>query len=419
MQPPEPGVIDATNEKSVYWLSFGLRCALGFLAWWVSWYTDFSLVEDAVNYENLGRRIALEWMSNGTSLTLQSLMEGGRQAWGMVLVLAVISFVLRGARALPVVIVVFNFMTAWTPVLIYRIARQLGQTDLGALHAARLVVFSPVFAFWGGALYKEGLVFFVLSIITYHVLVLQEGVRGRSILMVVLGIAALSSLRFYLAVLLLPSIILGLLLARRSKGRSGLDEETPSATVMRRLVVLGALTVLLVVSGTSAGILEILPENTRELFGQVQSSRDDLATASSGYLRGTDVSNPIAALKFLPLGVFYFLTVPLPWQFGSLRQSLVIPEMIFWLIQYPRIFLGMKLGLRRHFSGSLLLISITLAITCLYGLFVSNVGTAYRLRAQVWLLWTVFAGWRRDQEIAALEGGEVSGRSLQPLQPLQ
>jgi hypothetical protein len=79
----------------------------------------------------------------------------------------------------------------------------------------------------------------------------------------------------------------------------------------------------------------------------------------------------------------------------------------------------MKLGLRRHFSGSLLLISITLAITCLYGLFVSNVGTAYRLRAQVWLLWTVFAGWRRDQEIAALEGGEVSGRSLQPLQPLQ
>ena len=183
----------------------------------------------------------------------------------------------------------FNLITAWTPVLIYRISRQLGQTDQGALHAARLVVFSPVFAFWGGALYKEGLVFFVLAIITYNGLVLQEGVRGRSILIVVLGIAALSSLRFYLAALLLSSIVLGVLLARRSKGRGDLDEETPSATVTRRLVVLGALTILLVVSGISAGILEILPENTRELFGQVQSSRDDLATASSGYLRGTDV----------------------------------------------------------------------------------------------------------------------------------
>ena len=415
MQPPEVSVIDATNQKSIYWLSFGLRCALGLLAWWVSSYTNFSLVEDAVGYENLGRRIALEWMSDGTSLTLESLMASGRQAWGMVFVLAVISFVLRGARALPVIIVLFNLITAWTPVLIYRISRQLGQTDQGALHAARLVVFSPVFAFWGGALYKEGLVFFVLAIITYNVLVLQEGVRGRSILIVVLGIAALSSLRFYLAALLLPSIVLGVLLARRSwesKGRGGLDEETPSATVTRRLVVLGALTILLVVSGISAGILEILPENTRELFGQVQSSRDDLATASSGYLRGTDVSDPIAALKFLPLGVLYFLTVPLPWQFGSWRQSLVIPEMIFWLFQYPRIFRGMKLGLRRNLSGSLLLISITLAMICLYGLFVSNVGTAYRLRAQVWLLWTVFAGWRRDQEIRTFED-EAAGRPRQ------
>ncbi len=412
MQPTEVSVIDATNQKSIYWLSFGLRCALGLLAWWVSSYTNFSLVEDAVGYENLGRRIALEWMSDGTSLTLESLMASGRQAWGMVFVLAVISFVLRGARALPVIIVLFNLITAWTPVLIYRISRQLGQTDQGALHAARLVVFSPVFAFWGGALYKEGLVFFVLAIITYNVLVLQEGVRGRSILIVVLGIAALSSLRFYLAALLLPSIVLGVLLARRSKGRGGLDEETPSATVTRRLVVLGALTILLVVSGISAGILEILPENTRELFGQVQSSRDDLATASSGYLRGTDVSDPIAALKFLPLGILYFLTVPLPWQFGSWRQSLVIPEMIFWLFQYPRIFRGMKLGLRRNFSGSLLLISITLAMICLYGLFVSNVGTAYRLRAQVWLLWTVFAGWRRDQEIRTFED-EAAGRPRQ------
>jgi len=403
MQPPEVGVIDATNEKSVYWLSFGLRCALGLLAWWVSWYTDFSLVEDAVNYENLGRRIALEWIHSGTSLTLESLMASGRQAWGMVVVLAVISFVLRGARALPVVIVVFNFITAWTPVLVYRICRQVGQTDLGALFAARLVVFSPVFAFWGGALYKEGLVFLVLALITYHVLVLQEGVRGQSILVVVAGIAALSSLRFYLAVILLPSILLGALLARRSKSRGELEEETPGATVTRRLVVLGALTIMLVVSGTSSGLVEILPENTRDLFGQVQSSRDDLANASSGYLRGTDVSNPISALKFLPLGALYFLTVPLPWQLGSARQTLVIPEMIFWLLLYPSIFRGMKIGLRRHFSGSFVLISITLAMICLYGLFVSNVGTAYRLRAQVWLLWTVFAGWRKDQVLGGIE----------------
>ncbi len=400
---PSGSLIDASNEKSVYWLSFALRSLLGLLAWWASWYTDFALVGDAVTYEAMGRRIALEWLADGTSPTLQSMMASGRAAWGMIVVLALFSFVLRGARALPLIIVLFNLITAWTPVFIYRISRQLGLTDIGALYAARLVIFSPVFAFWGGALYKEGLVLFVLSLISYHVLILQEGFRPRSIFMVVLGIAALTSLRFYLAAILLPSIVLGILLARRWGAGEALTEETPASTVIRRMVVLGGLLVLLVVSGSSAGILNILPENTREFLGQVQASRDDLASASSGYLRGTDVSTPLAALKFLPLGVFYFLTVPLPWQLGSARQILVIPEMIFWLLQYPRILRGMKLGLRQNLSGSLVLISITLAMIILYGLFVSNIGTAYRMRAQVWLFWAVFAGWKKEYDLFPIE----------------
>lgn len=400
---PSGSPIDASHEKSVYWLSFGLRCLLGLLAWWASWYTDFSLVEDAVTYEAMGRRIALEWLADGTSPTLQTMMASGRTAWGMIFVLALFSFVLRGARALPLILVLFNFITAWTPVFIYRISRQLGLTDIGALYAARLVIFSPVFAFWGGALYKEGLVLFVLSLISYHVLILQERFRPRSVFMVVLGIAALTSLRFYLAAILLPSIVLGILLARRWGAGDALTEETPASTVIRRLVALGGLIVLLVVSGSSTGILKILPENTREFLGQVQASRDDLASASSGYLRGTDVTTPLAALKSLPLGVFYFLTVPLPWQLGSARQMLVIPEMIFWLLQYPRIFRGMKLGLRQNLSGSLVLISMTLAMVILYGLFVSNIGTAYRLRAQVWLFWAVFAGWRKEYDLFPIE----------------
>ena len=400
---PSDSLIDTSNEKSVYWLSFALRCLLGLLAWWASWYTDFSLVEDAVTYEAMGRRIALEWLADGTSPTLRSMMASDRAAWGMIVVLASLSFVLRGARALPLILVLFNFITAWTPVFIYRISRQLGLTDIGALYAARLVIFSPVFAFWGGALYKEGLVLLVLSLISYHVLILQEGFRPRSVFMVVLGIAALTSLRFYLAALLLHSIVLGILLARCWGAGDALTEETPASTVIRRMVVLGGLLVLLVVSGSSVGILNILPENTSEFLGQVQASRDDLASASSGYLRGTDVSTPLAALKFLPLGVFHFLTVPLPWQLGSARQILVIPEMIFWLFQYPRIFRGMKLGLRQNPSGSLVLISITLAMVILYGLFVSNIGTAYRLRAQVWLFWAVFAGWKKDYDLFPIE----------------
>ena len=50
---PSGSLIDTSNEKSVYWLSFALRCLLGLLAWWASWYTDFALVGDAVTYETM------------------------------------------------------------------------------------------------------------------------------------------------------------------------------------------------------------------------------------------------------------------------------------------------------------------------------------------------------------------------------
>jgi len=51
----------------------------------------------------------------------------------------------------------------------------------------------------------------------------------------------------------------------------------------------------------------------------------------------------------------------------------------------------------------LVLISITLAMVVLYGLFVSNIGTAYRMRAQVWLFWAVFAGWKKEYDLFPIE----------------
>lgn len=109
----------------------------------------------------------------------------------------------------------------------------------------------------------------------------------------------------------------------------------------------------------------------------------------------------MAAFAFLPVGALYFLSVPLPWELGSFRQNLVIPEMLFWLSQYPLIFLGMREGWRTNRSGSLFVIAVTLGMLLFYALFVGNTGTAYRLRAQIWLFWAVFAGWCQDRSARA------------------
>jgi hypothetical protein len=386
------------EESSIYWLSFLVRCCLGLLAWWASQYTNLSLVDDASMYESMGARIAQEWLAAGTSPTLEVMMQGGHQAWIMVWVLAVFSYLFKGARILPLIIVLYTLITAWTPVFTYRIALQLGISQSGAMVATRLIIFSPVFAFWSGALYKEGLVLLVLNILAYHVLLLQESPLARSIVVTAACLGILLGLRFYLAVILPPGIAIGLLLGRRRKDLHEPTDPAPGVVMLRQVLVATVLTAVLAVTGFNLGVRNILPDDPDHFLSLVQASRNDLASTNSGYLLGADVSTAGAALRFLPTGAAYFLTTPLPWQFGSIRQNLVLPEMIVWLFLYPFIFAGMKSGLRRNLQGSIFLISLTLAMLFLYGLFIGNAGTAYRLRAQVWLFWAIFLGWNRDEK---------------------
>jgi hypothetical protein len=217
-------------------------------------------------------------------------------------------------------------------------------------------------------------------------------VRLRSIVILTASISVLAALRFYLPVLLMMSIGVGLLMYRRR------DDAVTGTGLLRNLVIFVSFVILLVFLGFSRHLSTVLPHTSDELLKKVQVSRVDLASSNSGYLRDADVSTPERALKFMPKGVFYFLTVPWPWQLGSWRNNLVIPEMILWFILYPSIFAGMRMGLRKNHRATFLLLSMTMAMVCFYGLLVANVGTAYRMRAQVWLLWMPFFAWGRDKK---------------------
>ena len=136
------------------------------------------------------------------------------------------------------------------------------------------------------------------------------------------------------------------------------------------------------------------PSNIEGFLKSAQAVRLYLTQgALSSYLEGVDIAKPVSALRYLPQGIGYFLTVPFPWEHGSLRQNLILPEMVLWMLLYPFIFLGMVRGLRLNPQGSILLIMVTAVMVCFYGLYVSNVGIAYRMRSQIWLFWVIFIGW--------------------------
>ncbi len=380
---------EARELRRLYWWSFGVRAGFALSGWLLTILLDLHLIEDAGGYEALGADVADHWLSGQSSPWLTEAMQSGRAAWGMVVAIAVLYCLMGGVRAVPVLIALFCLITSWTPVVVYKVARRLGQRPQSARVGAWVVALTPAFAFWSGALYKEGLILLVLSLATYHTLVLQERFRLASLVAILVCLAALSGLRFYLAIMMTLLLGAGLLLGRARGGGPGRAVGVAVRQVLIVLAFVGAMTAV----GLDQRLQRLLPSDMHEGLGQIQRSRDDLSDNASGYFRHAKVSTPEDALAFLPTGTLYFLVAPLPWELGSLRQDLAIPETLCWVLLYPVVVLGIGRGLKRNPQGTIALAMAILAISCFYGLFAGNIGTAFRMRIQVWMFCAIFLGW--------------------------
>ncbi len=373
--------------RRVYRWAFVVRAIVGVAAWLVTVYLGIPLLEDALFYEEMGWQVANEWISEHSSFTLAWMIQEGRQAWIMVLLIAVFYLCFGGLRVVPLMIVAYSAVTASVPVWIYRIAKQIGASDRAASVSAWLVVLTPGFAFWSSALYKEGLIHLLICIAAFHTLRLQGRWSLRSTWVVVLCLLLLLGLRFYLSAFLF-AVILAALLWVRQAGRGYRMFPVP----MRQMSAVVILVVLLVVFNFVQRTMAFLPESLEEGLVEVQRSRADLAQYRSAYLKTLDVSTVDAAIRNVPVGIAYFLSVPFPWQIGALRQNLVIPETAFWMLLYPLILFGLRRGWQQNKQGVFFLLGLALMLSLFYALFVGNIGTAYRMRMQVWLLLSVFVG---------------------------
>jgi hypothetical protein len=282
---------------------------------------------------------------------------------------------------------VYSAITAYAPGLTYQIAKECGAPPAAARFSAWLVALSPAFVFWSGALYKEGLILVALNLSVLHLLRLQSRWDGKALAIVALSLLALGGLRLYLAMLVSAGFCVGLIF-----GRSSSIQARSVPVVLRQAVVLTLFTGIIAAMTQLRDVQRLIPEDLHHGLEVIQSSRNDLATANSGYLGGADLSTPEDALRFAPVGMAYFLVVPLPWQTGTIRQNMAIPDTALWLMLYPLVIAGMVRGMRINPQASLVLILTSLAMVAFYGLMVGNIGTAYRMRVQVWLLWSVFAG---------------------------
>ncbi len=374
--------------RRLYWWSFALRFLLGVGGWLLMQFLEIPLLQDAQYYEEVGAGIARDWLGGRSSHWLAVEGQQPHQPVLMVTVIACFYVLTLGVRALPLLMAFYSAITAFTPLLTYRICRQLGGSPSTALVSGWLVGISPAFVFWCGALYKEGLVLLVLNLAVHHVLRLQAAWRTRSFCILSLALLGMVALRLYVALIMGVTICVGLLLQRDEKLKPRGQPRIP----VRQPLVAMLFTAVIVLVGVATYVNDVLPASVEDGLCLVQSARDDLTNATSGYLPEASIRTPQEALRFMPLGLAYFLAVPLPWQTGSLRQNLAIPDTAVWLVFYPLILVGMFRALRRNLQGTLLLLIVSAGLCLFCALLVGNIGTAYRLRVQIWLLWAPFFG---------------------------
>ena len=382
----------ATERRTVarlYGWALLVRILVGFLAYALTLYADLPIVEDARFYEEMGYEVAQDWLS-GKSVDFDSLPEGVQTARVLVTGIAAFYFVTGGVRALPVLLVAYSAVTALVPVYVYWFTRELDAPGAVARRAGWLVALSPAFVFWSGSLYKEGLTLLFLSVAAYHTLRLQSGWKGRSVSTLALCVVALWGVRFYLAILLVLAVAVSLLWGRMP--RAGQSRGVP--VIVRQAAVMSTFAVVIMSVGLTARTEHVLLESDEGVLVDLDVRRAGSAReARSGYLQEASVATSEEALQYFPLGLFYFLTVPLPWQLGAMRQNLIIPENIFWLGLYPLIAVGIGRTLKSNRPGTVFLLLMTGGMCVLYALLSANVGTTYRMRSQVWLLWAPFAAW--------------------------
>lgn len=335
---------------------------------------------DALTYDYFGNALMIGWGGDKfyQGIANQYIRAGLGSGWGMIyLVGAVYSVVGRNLLAMQLVNAVFGAATA---VVIYLCAFHVFQNSRVARVAGIAVAFYPSLVLWSAQGLKDGPIVFCLALAILATLKLGQKLTFKYILVLILTLAALITLRFYVFYMICAAIA----------GAFVIGMQQISATSFVRqftaMMVLGlALTYVGVTRSATAQF---------ERYGSLenlQRSRNDLArSAESGFGRDVDVSTSSGALSTIPLGMVYLVFAPFPWQITSLRQSITLPEMVIWWACFPLLVLGLWYAIKYRLRMVSPILIFTVMLTLAYSVFQGNVGTAYRQRAQLLVFYFIF-----------------------------
>jgi len=333
---------------------------------------------DANTYDIFGQSLVQSWHGDvyhaGKFL---SFTQSGASAWGMLYMVAGVYEVIgRNMFAIQLINAAIGGATA---IVVYHVAQALFSNVRVSKLSAILVAFFPSLILWSSQALKDGMIILALALSILATLRLMEKITVGYVIVLIGALLALFSFRFYIFYMMTAAVMGSFFLGAKAFSAQGF--------IQRFVAVAGiglAFTWFGVLQGASVQF-----EKYANLQ-QMQISREDLASAGSGFMKDVDVQTTEGALTVIPVGLMYLMFAPFPWDFATLRQTITLPEMVVWWMVFPLLVLGLWYSIKHRLRQVSPIIIFTTMLTLAYSLFQGNVGTAYRQRSQLLVFYFIF-----------------------------
>jgi hypothetical protein len=369
--PTGTGGPDAGRLRKILLAALLTRWVVGVLIYYFAPYGVFA--EDNWSYAHYGQKLADYWQGSGS---VPSLLQGHTDLKLSYYYLNAAIFTLVGSAPLVMVTLscLVGTLTTW---LAYRVAAELVEGE-AAYRAAWLAALFPSLVLWSSMNLRDVWVLFSFLWVAFAVLKLCHRRWITALLAGSAGFGGIYLLRPYLLPLILTGLLAGSLLSSMRQ-------------VKTAVILVVALAVGLVILSSYLPHEALKTTTIDGTLRELSLRRRNLGSGGSSYMREVEFHSAADVISFLPIGTVYFLLGPFPWAAKGFRQLIALPEMLLWYWLLPKVLQGVRAAFRRSPSETLALLSLVVCFTLPYILVSSNLGTAYRHRAQVLVFLLIFA----------------------------
>ncbi len=259
-------------------------------------------------------------------------------------------------------VVLMGFISFIAGVLFYRTLRELKM--FRPIVLALLIFCIPSLAFWTAGIHKDGLVYFGISICLYHAYKMtKHRARWSHVFWLGIGILLVTTVRDYLAILLIPAIVMLIFTLLFPKG------------VFKKFLIAYALGGMIVL------IITEVP-NDFDIYKTI-------AHRQWGFLAepgGSDFEvkklypNPVSIVTYFPTAMFNSIFRPLPWEVSNIVQIISFLEVSLLGLLFILAIIYRRHKVKWH-PVLVFLLFYSLSNLLLIGLLLDNSGTLVRYRS--------------------------------------